>query len=99
MKKTKQLIKELKEKIERKERYLLSLPKKESFKSAYFDTLQDIKVIKAQLQFAEKLIKAIKEDVNGLLNYFDELRGGMLNRVNVLDFYDELNKILDEALK
>ena len=50
-------------------------------------------------KIAKRLIKAIKEDVNGLLNYFDELRGGMLNRVNVLDFYDELNKILDEALK
>jgi len=90
--KSEQLIKKLKEKIEkRKERckiYGINMHKD-----------RELARLKAQLQFAEKLTKAIKDDVNGLLNYFDELRGGMLNRVNVLDFYDELNKILDEALK
>ena len=97
--KTKQLIQELKQEIERlkslfKERENRGLVKVRTTEEHY-----NYEFLKAQLQFAEKLIKAIKEDVNGLLDYFDKLRGGMLNRVNVLDFYDELNKILDEALK
>jgi len=52
----------------------------------------------AQLQFAEKLIKAIKEDVEKIS--FGMLRDG---RVKMDDgaYVDkkELNKILDEALK
>ena len=70
--------------------------------SAYFDTLQDIKVLKAQLQFAKKLIKAIKVDVEKG-KWIKFKRMPKIDRshleVDIEQTKKELNKILDEALK
>jgi len=107
----KNLIQLKKDELEMKKQHLLSLLKKRNsrFMSAYFDTLQDIKVLKAQLQFAKKLIKAIKVDVDKIVSFTCECHSisfdgkkckacGKSYKYGEVD-YDELNKILDEALK
>jgi len=96
MTKTKQLIKELKEKIEkRKERckiYSVNMHKD-----------RELARLKANLQFAKKLIKAIKEDMDKkIIELIEEKRHKQkIIGVNTFlnEYSEELNKILDEVLK
>ena len=71
------------------------LPKKAFvFLDEHFTKALDVIELKAQLQFAEKLIKAIKEDVNKIKGKYIGDYTGLQHR-----FLVELNRILDEALK
>ncbi len=110
MNKTKQLIEDLKKEIEKRKK-LLNIPYtkwKSEFKEENDAVLDIVEVLEqtdkyqAQLQFAEKLIKAIKEDVDewygdgGIIwDYIGSKHKGIIFK----DKWEQLNKILDEALK
>jgi len=89
--KTKKLISNLKKGIEKLESVKLSKVYNKQGKPNYFG--KDYKRIKqkqAQLQFAEKLIEAIKGDIEDLKD--------QIKYPPDLEFAEELNKILDEAI-
>jgi len=103
MSEIKKLVERIEKEIENKEEYLIRLPKKSNLQSAYFDTLQDINKLKAQLQFAKKLIKAIKEDVDRKIIELIKERRHKQKIIGINEFLrelkQELNKILDEVIE
>ena len=93
--KTKQLIQELKQEIERlkslfKERENRGLVKVRTTEEHY-----NYEFLKAQLQFAEKLIKAIKEDIKNCREPLIKSPEGNSNTY-FLD-YEKINKMLGEV--
>jgi len=95
--KTKQLILNLKKEIERIEKLETISEKIDQFFEETQIKMAEYNFKKAQLQFAEKLIKAIKEDIKNCREPLLRSPEGNSN-THFLD-YEKINKILDEAIK
>jgi len=98
--KTRQLIQELKEEIEKLEKDI------DRGEYHFTDCEEQYEKKKSQLQFAKKLIKAIKEDIEEL-KYNDDTNEFYKNILGTEDIgeqmvqftLDKINKILDEELE
>ncbi len=96
MSETKTLISNLKKEIEKTREELEELDKSQIDTPYHREILVDYETLEAQLQFAGKLIEAIKEDVKNIGGF----RCGFME-TDLCDRIDkeELNKILDKAIE